>query len=163
MKTKINLLIIFSIITLSLKAQVTEKSIQELVNQKINIDTLKWQMPKEGDYLLIANEKISNGSIIFKQKSDIYFAYDFETKVAEASYEGDKKRVNNLFEFADSLNLETVKIDLQKSIKTAALENYAIIVYKKGEQTTILLWNKFETDAASTKLNDLYFRMGSFW
>ncbi|HBX49596.1 MAG: hypothetical protein A2W98_05960 [Bacteroidetes bacterium GWF2_33_38] len=163
MKTKLNLLLIFSVITFSLKAQVTEKSIQELLNNKVNIDSLKWQMPKEGDYLLISNEKISFGSIIFKKNSEIYYGYDFETKVAEASYEGDKKRVEKLFEFADSLNLERVKIDLQKNTIKNEIDNYAIIVYKKGEQTTIICWNKFDEDEASKKMNDLYMQMGSFW
>jgi photosystem II stability/assembly factor-like uncharacterized protein len=138
-------------------------NIDSLIKQGKDFSTLKWQIPEEGDYLLLMNYNISQGNLIFKKSKNIHYGYNFETKQAENSYRSSKDRVDTLFMTADKLQLENFIEKIPRNMYITKNDSYSVIQYKKGDKIITVCWNLDADDERSKQLNIISGAMGGFW
>lgn len=120
-------------------------------------------LPPADNYLMVTSPQDSmNGSFIFQKTKKIFYGFD-RAKQNGDSYKSDGKRIKALFDFAEKINLTSLKsVDLSK-VGIDSLSRYRIIEYKKDGKVYRVCWNEDGTDKESLDLNELLDKMNSFW
>jgi ligand-binding sensor domain-containing protein len=74
-----------------------KKGIGFLQNAGTDVTKLSYMAPEEGDHVLLIRNNISNGNYLFKNSRNVYYDYNFESKIAIGPNTFDQANIDALF------------------------------------------------------------------
>ncbi len=120
----------------------------------------KQPFPATSDYLMLkSNSDSLAGNFIFKNKQ-VFYGCNRQTQIVENPYKASAKRVKELFDYAEKINLSTIK---SADVSKINPDNLRKIEYRKSGVVYTIYWDTSATDSVSQSLNELVDRMNSFW
>jgi hypothetical protein len=119
------------------------------------------QAIEDGDYIALTPG--FGGHYVFKDTRQVYYNYDPDMKMAESKYQITSGTVEELFFYADSIKLASLKGVDENHINQTDSTSFRILEYKIGGTASRICWDAYANNELSWKLNGIVGIMNRLW